>query len=156
MTWFMPLPMIEGGCGRADAGDKEGAPVAELESVVHIFIMSNATGETAVFLIEREPGIVEFPMLTLPASVLGDEEAIVQRIESRTGLRVALSGFLDPPVGDSLSPQGSRFLLAKRLEGTPRVDGEHAGWEWRPAGSLLSLQFVPKDMAAELRSHMNS
>ena len=129
--------------------------MAESDSVIHVFIMSNATGETAVFLIEREPGVVEFPRLVLPAALVDDEEEILQRIESSTGLAVALSGFLESPDDAPLSPAGSRFLLARLLRGTPRLAVDHVGWEWRSGTSLLSLQFVPRLMANELRSFMS-
>jgi len=129
--------------------------VAEADTVIHVFIMSNTTGETAVFLIEREPGVVEFPRLALPAALIDDELAILRRVESDTGLTVALSGFLDPPSDAPLSPPGSRFLLARLIRGSPRVAGAHVGWEWRSAASLLSLQFVPKLMTNELWSFMS-
>ena len=130
--------------------------MAEAETVIHVFIMSTATGETAVFLIEREPGVVEFPRLLLPTALIDEENEILERIESSTGMLVALSGFLDAPADVPLSPPGSRFLLARLVHGSPRVSDAHVGWEWRPAASLLSLQFVPRLMANELRSFMSS
>ena len=129
--------------------------MAEQGVLVHVFITSNRTGETAVFLIEREPGMVEFPTLELRPEIADDEPEIVRRIEAETGLSVALNGFLEPPAGASTATAESRFLLARLLQGTPRVTGSHVGWEWRPGASLLSLQFVPKFMADELRSFMN-
>lgn len=129
--------------------------MAEADSTIHVFIMSNAAGETAVFLIEREPGVVEFPRLVLPAALVDDEEEILQRIESSTGLVVALSGFLEPPADAPLAPPGSRFLLARLLRGTPKVADDHVGWEWRSGTSLLSLQFVPRPMTNELWSFMS-
>jgi hypothetical protein len=135
--------------------DRAGVRVAETDVVIHVFVMSTATGETSVFLIEREPGIVEFPRLLLPSEQIDDESEILRQIEANTGFSVALSGFLDPPDDSPLSPPGSRFLLARLLHGAPRVADAHVGWEWRSGVSLLSLQFVPKLMSNELRTFMS-
>jgi hypothetical protein len=124
-------------------------------ATVHLFILSDATGEPCVFLVEREPGIVEFPLLTLTASEAQEEAALVARIEACTGLKVSLRGYVDPPAGTELYPPESRFLLARLVHGRPEIVTPHVGWEWRPAISLFSLQFVPKLMVDELRSYMN-
>ncbi|MGI8551647.1 MAG: hypothetical protein ACR2PL_12810 [Dehalococcoidia bacterium] len=129
--------------------------MSDPQALIHLFIMSHAIGETMVFLVEREPGIVEFPTLaTVPASPDSEAE-IIRQVEVATGLTVALGGFLEPPADALLSPAGSRFLLARHLRGTPRINSPHVGWEWRPGSSLLSLQFVPRTMADELRLFMN-
>lgn len=124
-------------------------------TTAHLFIMSHAAGEPSVFLVEREPGVVEFPMLSLPAGDNLDEDAIARQVEAEIGLTVRVTGFVDPPPGALICPPGSRFLLARLIGGSPRVEGPHVGWEWRPAASLLSLHFVPKLMVDELRSYMN-
>ena len=124
-------------------------------STVHLFIMSRATGEPSVFLVEREAGTVEFPTLVTDDTEEQDEARIVDQIRACTGLTVSISGYVDPPAGALICPPGSRFLLAQRLSGHPEIREPHVGWEWRPAAMLLSLHFVPKLMVDELRSYMN-
>lgn len=141
--------------GVDDRQEDAGARQEQAAAVVHLFITSTRTGETCVLLVEREPGVVEFPTLSLAAAELDDEDGILQRIDESTGLRVAISGFLEGPADAPLSPPGSRFLLARLIAGSPRIAGAHTGWEWRPGFNLLSLQFAPKVMVDELRSFMN-
>lgn len=117
--------------------------------------MSRATGEPSVFLVEREPGIVEFPTLLIDEVEEQDQASIVEQIRICTGLAVSLSGYVDPPAGALICPPGSRFLLAQRVGGRPEIRDPHVGWEWRPAATLLSLHFIPKLMVDELRSYMN-
>jgi hypothetical protein len=124
-------------------------------ATVHLFLLSDATGEPCVFLVEREPGVVEFPLILLTPSEAEDEAALIAKIESCTGLRVSLRGYVDPPAGTTIYPPESRFLLARLVHGRPEIATPHVGWEWRPATSLFSLQFVPKLMVDELRSYMN-
>jgi hypothetical protein len=130
--------------------------MAEPELIVHVLIISNRAGETALFLIEREPGIVEFPTLVLPAGMADDEEEIVRRVKLSTGLTVAINAFLDSPASQRTALPGSRFVLARILEGTPQIAGPSVGWEWRPGTNLLAREHIPKSVADELRTLMNS
>jgi hypothetical protein len=122
---------------------------------VHLFIMSYVTGEPSIFLVEREPGVVEFPSLTLSTEEIDRGSGLVERIKASTGFSVSVSGFVDPPPDIEIRPPGSRFLLARLIDGRPSVDSPHVGWEWRPAASLQSMAFLPKLMADELWSYMD-
>jgi len=122
---------------------------------VHLFIMSYVTGEPSVFLVEREPGVVEFPSLALSSDDLDGDSTLIERIRVSTGFTVSISGYVDPPPDTDIRPPGSRFLLARLIDGRPMVEGPHVGWEWRPAASLHSMPFLPKLMADELWSYMD-
>lgn len=124
------------------------------EHVLHLFIISTRTGETTVFLLEREPGVLEFPRVTVSAGELDDEATLVQRIRAATGLDVAISGFLAPHADGDIDPPNSRFLIGRMTGGAPRPAVPHAGWEWRAGNNLLTLQFLPKMMVDELRVFM--
>jgi hypothetical protein len=126
------------------------------EYVLHLFLISTRTGETTVFLVETEEGVVEFPRITAGERELDDEPELVRRIKDTTGMEVAISGFLTPPTPESVQPANSRFLIGRVVAGTPRPAMPHVGWEWRPGNNLLSLQFLPKMMVDELRVFMNS
>jgi hypothetical protein len=130
--------------------------VGEAEHILHLFLISTRTGETTVFLLEREPGVVEFPQLGVSEKDLDDESGLVRRIQDATGMDVAISGFLDPPVPAAIQPPNSKFLIGRVVGGSPRPRLPHVGWEWRLGNNLLSLQFLPKLMVDELRIFMNS
>ncbi|HEY7296267.1 MAG TPA: hypothetical protein VH916_14575 [Dehalococcoidia bacterium] len=131
-------------------------PKTQTEHVLHLFIISTRTGDTTVFLLEREPGVVEFPQICATDKELDDEPELVRRIQSATGMDVAISGFLDPPAGTEIQPPHSKFLIGRVVSGTPRPGVPHVGWEWRSGNNLLSLQFLPRLMVDELRVFMNS
>ncbi|MHB8578083.1 MAG: hypothetical protein ACYDCQ_22460, partial [Dehalococcoidia bacterium] len=136
-----------------------GDAMAEAETTdhnLHLFLISTRTGETTVFLLEREPGFVEFPQLLVQDKELDDEPELVRRIRDATGMDVAISGFLDPPVPGVIQPANSKFLLGRVVGGTPKPTIPHVGWEWRPGSNLLSLEFLPKLMADQLRVFMNN
>jgi hypothetical protein len=122
---------------------------------VHLFIMSYVTREPSVFLVEREPGVVEFPSLLLSSGEVDDEGPLVERIRASTGFTVSISGYVDPPTDTAIRPPGSRFLLARLIEGRPSLEVPHVGWEWRPAAGLHAMPFLPKLMADELWSYMD-
>lgn len=130
--------------------------MAGSDHVLHLFIISTRTGETSVFLLEREPGVVEFPQLDVSEKELDDESGLMRRIRDATGMEVAISGFVDPPTPGVLQPPNSKFLLGRVVAGTPHPTEPHVGWEWRPGNNLLSLQFLPKLMVDALRVFMNS
>ena len=132
------------------------AEATAVEYNLHLFLISTRTGETTVFLLEREPGIVEFPQLSVGDSDLDDEPELVRRIHDATGMDVAISGFLDPPVPGAIQPPNSKFLIGRVVGGSPHPSAEHVGWEWRPGNNLLSLEFLPKLMADQLRVFMNN
>jgi hypothetical protein len=125
-------------------------PVAAMTAAqtVHVILVNRVAGEPAALLVEREPGIVEFPALTLTAEEADDQDAIAARIRALTGLEATVGGLLDAGIA------GDRFLLARVVGGSPRLTVAHLGWEWRPLARLLTLQFIPKPMANELRSYM--
>jgi hypothetical protein len=122
--------------------------------VLHLFLISVRTGETCVFLLERRPGVVEFPALSIDPEELSDEEELIRRIAVATGLEVAISGYLSPSSGSLLDPANSKFLIGRVTGGTPHPTLEHVGWEWHPGKNLLTLQFLPKLMVDELRVFM--
>lgn len=123
--------------------------------ILYVFLVSRVIGEPAVLLVERQQGLVEFPALTLTPEELSDNETIVLRIKSETGLDAVVEGYIDVPSDASLTPPGSRFLLARVPGGRPEIAGECLGWEWHPVASLLSMEFLPKLMVNELRSYMS-
>jgi hypothetical protein len=128
--------------------------VAEHDRIVSLFLVSTIGPATVVFLLETEPGVVEFPQLEVGASDLDDEAALVQRIRDQTGMEVAISGYLDPSDNGSAAPVG-KLVLARHLAGSPRLTLPHVGWEWTPGSQLLSLPFAPKMMLDELKAFMN-
>jgi hypothetical protein len=130
--------------------------VSDGDCQLHLFLISSRTGATCVFLIETEPGVVEFPQITVEERLLDDEPELVRRIAEATGLEVGISGFLSPGAQESLGPGNSRFLIGRVTGGTPRPAVAHLGWEWRPGSNLLTLQFLPKIWVDELRVFMNS
>ncbi len=131
-------------------------PSTKTHHVLHLFIISTRTGDTTVFLLEREPGVVEFPQIDASDKDLDDEPELVRRIQAATGMDVAISGFLDPPAGTEIQPSNSKFLIGRVVSGNPRPSVPHVGWEWRSGNNLLSLQFLPRLMVDELRVFMNS
>jgi hypothetical protein len=128
--------------------------VADHQPVASLFLVSTIGGATVVFLLEAEPGVVEFPRLDLGPEDLDDEARLVQCIREQTGMDVAISGFLDPPTDDGTAPVG-RLVLARHLGGSPRLTLPHVGWEWTPGANLLTLPFAPKMMLDELKAFMN-
>ena len=124
-------------------------------TVLHLFLVNSIAGSTVVFLLETEPGSVEFPSLSLPPEDLDDEDALRRRVRDATGMDVEISGFLDPPPGAALQPPGSRILLARLVSGAPRVTLPHVGWEWTAGAALVRMPFAPKMMVDELRAFMN-
>jgi hypothetical protein len=128
--------------------------VAEHDAVAHLFLVSTIGSATVVFLLETEPGVVEFPRLELEAPDLDDEAALVQRIREQTGMDVAISGFLDRPSNGATAPMG-KLVLARHLGGSPRLTIPHIGWEWTPGSQLLTLPFAPKMMLDELKAFMD-
>ena len=129
--------------------------MANPDHVLHLFIISTRGGVSSVFLIEREPGMLEFPRIGVPAAVLDDEAALVARVRAATGLDVAISGFLAPQAGETIDPPDSRFLICRATGGSPRPAEPHTGWEWRTGNNLFTLQFLPKVMVDELRVFMS-
>jgi hypothetical protein len=130
--------------------------VSSADHILHLFLISTSTGDTSVFLLEREPGVVEFPQLDVSEKELDDESGLVQRIRDTTGMDVAISGFLNAAATGVLQPDNSKFLIGRVVGGTPHPSAEHVGWEWRRGNNLLSLQFLPRLMVDELRVFMNS
>jgi hypothetical protein len=130
--------------------------VSSADHVLHLFLISTRTGDSSVFLLEREPGMVEFPQLDVVDRELDDEPGLVRRIQESTGMDVAISGFIDPPGPGVVEPANSKFLIARVVGGSPHPTTPHVGWEWRPGNNLLSLQFLPRLMVDELRVFMNS
>lgn len=126
------------------------------DHVLHLFIISTRTSETSVFLLEREPGVVEFPQITVADRDLDNEPELLRRIQTATGMDVAISGFLNPPSGRPIEPPNSKFLIGRIVGGAPRPTLPHVGWEWHPGNNLLSLEFLPKLMVDELRVFMNN
>lgn len=124
-------------------------------AVLHLFLVNVIAGQTNVFLVETEPGVVEFPRLQVTPADMDDEDALCGRVLSATGMEVAIGGFLDPPPGAKLEPPGSRVLLARFVSGTPHLTAEHVGWEWTSGAELLRAPFAPKLMLDELKSFMN-
>lgn len=118
---------------------------------LHLIVISQATGDESVLLLERETGVVEFPAFDMDFLTVEDEETVVSRIATEIGLRVAPVGFIE----GLAETDGNRFLVVRSLGGSPRFAEPHAGWEWRPAARLLTRQSIPKLMADELRSFMN-
>lgn len=124
-------------------------------TVVHLFLVNSIAGATVVFLLETEPGVVEFPRLPLPAADLESEDALRRRVRDVTGMEVEISGFLDPAPGAHLEPAGSRILLARLVSGSPSLRLPHVGWEWTAGAELVRMPFAPKMMVDELKSFMN-
>jgi hypothetical protein len=128
--------------------------VADQHGPVQLFLVSTIGPTTVVFLLEAEPGVVEFPRLEVAPVDLDDEETLVRRIREQTGMDVAISGFLDPPNGGA-APASGRLVLARHLAGSPRLTLPHVGWEWTPGSSLAMLPFAPKMMLDELKAFMD-
>lgn len=122
---------------------------------VHLFLVSTIGAATVVFLLETEPGVVEFPELEIEPTDLDDEAALVRRIRDQTGMEVAISGFLDRPIDGEAGPVG-KLVLARHLGGSPRLTLTHVGWEWTPGSQLLTLPFAPKMMLDELKAFMDT
>lgn len=122
---------------------------------VQLFLVGAFGGSSVVFLLEAEPGVVEFPRLALESADLEDEDRLVSRVKEQTGMDVAISGLLDPRAlgGDADGP--AALVLARRLSGSPRLTMEHVGWEWATGVNLLNLPFAPKLMLDELKSFMD-
>ncbi len=123
--------------------------------VLHLFLTHVLGGSTVVFLLETEPGVVEFPRLAVAPGDLDDSDALVAHVREATGIEVEPSGYLTAPPGADLAPEGSRILLARVINGSPRVKLPHVGWEWTPAVELVRMPFAPKLMVEELKSFMN-
>jgi hypothetical protein len=130
--------------------------VAGVQTVIHLFLVNSIAGVPVVFLLETEPGVVEFPRLELTAAEIESEEALRRRVREATGMEVEISGFLDPPPEAPLEPRGSRILLARHVAGAPRITLPHVGWEWTSGRELMRMPFAPKVMMDELRSFMNA
>lgn len=128
--------------------------VAAREGGAHLFLVSTVGPATVVFLLEAEPGVVEFPRLQIDPAELDDEETLVRRIREQTGMDVAISGFLEHPLDGAGGPVGT-LVLARHLGGSPRLTLAHVGWEWTPGSRLLSLPFAPKMMLDELKAFMD-
>ena len=129
--------------------------MADQQPRAQLFLVSTIGPATVVFLLEAEPGVVEFPQLTLTAEEMDDEATLVQRIREQTGMDVAISGFLDQPRDGEAGPLG-KLVLARHLGGSPRLTLPHVGWEWTPGSQLLSLPFAPKMMLDELKAFMDT
>jgi hypothetical protein len=125
------------------------------ETVLHLFLVNAIAETTVVFLMETEPGVVEFPRLSVEPADIDSEEALCRRVRDATGMQVEIGGFLDPPPGSPLQPEGSRILLARLVSGSPRVTLPHVGWEWTSGAELVRMPFAPKIMVDELKSFMN-
>ncbi len=130
--------------------------MAGVQTVIHLFLVNSIAGVPVVFLLETEPGVVEFPRLELTAAEIESEEALRRRVREATGMEVEISGFLDPPPEAPLEPRGSRILLARHVAGAPRITLPHVGWEWTSGRELMRMPFAPKVMMDELRSFMNA
>ena len=128
--------------------------MAEHDALVHLFLVSTIGAATVVFLLETEPGVVEFPRLELEPADLDDEPSLVRRIREQTGLEVAISGFLDHAPDGNAAPVG-KLVLARHLGGSPRLTLPHVGWEWTPGSQLITLPFAPKMMLDELKAFMD-
>jgi hypothetical protein len=129
--------------------------VGAQDTNVHLFLVSTIGAATVVFLLETEPGVVEFPELEIEPTDLDDEAALVRRIREQTGMEVAISGFLDRPIDGEAGPVG-KLVLARHLGGSPRLTLTHVGWEWTPGSQLLTLPFAPKMMLDELKAFMDT
>ncbi len=129
--------------------------MAEHQPLAQLFLVSTIGPATVVFLLEAEPGVVEFPRLTLAAEEMDDEATLVRRIREQTGMDVAISGFLDQPQDREARAVG-KLVLARHLGGSPRLTLPHVGWEWTPGSQLLSLPFAPKMMLDELKAFMDT
>jgi hypothetical protein len=129
--------------------------VSEQPAITSLFLVSTIGAATVVFLLETEPGVVEFPRLTLAPHDLDDEDALVHRIREQTGMDTAISGFLDVPADDGAAAPVGKLVLARHLTGSPRVTLPHVGWEWTPGSSLVRLPFAPKMMIDELKAFMD-
>lgn len=122
--------------------------------LAQLFLVSTIGPATVVFLLETEPGVVEFPRLTLDAATLDDEAALVSHIREQTGMEVAISGLLDPPASDA-ADAAVKLVLARHLSGSPRLRLPHVGWEWTPGARLATLPFAPRMMLDELKAFMD-
>jgi hypothetical protein len=129
--------------------------VADAHTVVHLFLVNSIAGVPVVFLLETEPGVVEFPRIELAVEETESEASLRRRVREATGMEVEISGFLDPPAEVPLEPRGSRILLARHVAGSPRITLPHVGWEWTSGRELMRMPFAPKVMMDELRSFMN-
>lgn len=129
--------------------------MAEPQPSTTLFLVSTISTDTVVFLLEVEPGLVEFPRLLLSAGDMDDEAVLVQRIKEQTGMDVAISGFLDAPAENGSTPAG-KLLLARHLGGSPNFTLEHVGWEWTTGARLMALPFAPKMMLDELKAFMDT
>lgn len=129
--------------------------MGEQDAIIHLFLVSTIGAATVVFLLETEPGVVEFPELEVEPPDLDDEAALVRRIREQTGMEVAISGFLDHPLDGDAGPVG-KLVLARHLGGSPRLTLSHVGWEWTPGSQLLTLPFAPKMMLDELKAFMDT
>lgn len=118
-----------------------------------LFLVSTIGEATVVFLMEAEPGVVEFPRLLLEPAELDDEATLVGRIREQTGMAVGISGFLAAP-GSAGAAVGT-LILARHLSGSPRLTMAHVGWEWTPGSRLVELPFAPKMMLDELKAFMD-
>jgi hypothetical protein len=127
---------------------------ATSDAIAHLFLVSTIGQATVVFLLETEPGVVEFPRLQLAPPDLEDEGRLVQRIREQTGMDVAISGFLEHRPDGETGTVGT-LVLARHLGGSPRVKLSHVGWEWTPGSQLLTLPFAPKMMLDELKAFMD-
>jgi hypothetical protein len=127
---------------------------ATRDAVAHLFLVSTIGQATVVFLLETEPGVVEFPRLELASSDLEDEGRLVQRVREQTGMDVAISGFLEHRPDGEDGAVGT-LVLARHLSGAPRMSLPHVGWEWTPGSQLMSLPFAPKMMLDELKAFMD-
>ena len=129
--------------------------MADQQPLAQLFLVSTIGPATVVFLLEAEPGVVEFPQLHLTPAEMDDEAALVRRIREQTGMDVAISGFLDQPRNGEAGAVG-KLVLARHLGGSPRLILPHVGWEWTPGSQLLSLPFAPKMMLDELKAFMDT
>ena len=127
---------------------------AHAAPAAHLFLVSTIGQATVVFLLETEPGVVEFPRLGIAAADLEDEARLVHRVREQTGMDVAISGLLDHQPDGADGATGT-LVLARHLGGSPRVTLPHVGWEWTPGSQLLTLPFAPKMMLDELKAFMN-
>lgn len=124
------------------------------DAIAHLFLVSTIGQATVVFLLETEPGVVEFPRLRLAAADLEDEDRLVHGIREQTGMEVAISGFLEHRPDGENGAVGT-LVLARHLGGSPRLSLAHVGWEWTPGSRLQTLPFAPKMMLDELKAFMN-
>lgn len=130
--------------------------MAEHDALVHLFLVSTIGAATVVFLLETEPGVVEFPRIEVEPTDLDDESTLVRRIREQTGMEVAISGFLDHPRLDGDAAPVGKLVLARHLGGSPGLTLPHVGWEWTPGSQLLTLPFAPKMMLDELKAFMDT